>query len=96
MDPLPGLKAENPLVYDSVTPSGDIYLFDDPAAGKVGYLDSWSLTKTMTSAKTSQDASVSMPTAINIVTAKTNQSNDESKLVINLGKLSCQTADRRA
>jgi type II secretory pathway pseudopilin PulG len=96
VDPLVAIEAENPLVYDSLTPAGDVYLFDRPAAGKVGYLDTWSTTTTMTSAKTSQDASVSMPYAINIVTAKTNQSNEESKLVINIGKLSCQTADRRA
>jgi prepilin-type N-terminal cleavage/methylation domain-containing protein len=95
-DPLAAIKAQNPLVYDSLTASGDIYLFDDPAAGKVGYLDTWSSNPTMTSAKTSQDASVSMPYAINIATAKTNQANPESKLVINIGKLSCQTADRRA
>jgi hypothetical protein len=90
------IKAENPLVYDSIASSGDVYLFDNPAAGKIGYLDTWSTTTTMTSAKTSQNASVSMPYAINIVTAKTNQSNEESKLVLNVGKLSCQTADRRA
>ncbi|HEY7876518.1 MAG TPA: type II secretion system protein [Actinomycetota bacterium] len=95
-DPLAAIEAENPLVYDSVLSSGDVYLFDRPAQGKVGYLDTWSTKTTMTSAKTSQDASVSMPYAINIVTAKTNQSNEESKLIINIGKLTCQTADRRA
>jgi type II secretory pathway pseudopilin PulG len=96
VDPLAAIKAENPLVYDSISSSADVYLFDQPAAGKIGYLDTWSSTTTMTSAKTSQDASVSMPYAINIATAKTNQTNEESKLVINIGKLSCQTADRRA
>jgi type II secretory pathway pseudopilin PulG len=96
VDPLVAIENENPLVYDALTPSGDIYLFDRPAQGKIGYLDTWSTTTTITSAKTAQDATVSMPYAINIVTAKTNQSNDESKLVINIGKLSCQTADRRA
>ena len=96
VDPLVAIRAENPLVYDAVAASGDVYLFDQPSAGKVGYLDSWSSTTTMTSAKTSQDSTVSLPYAINIATAKTNQSNEESKLVINIGKLSCQTADRRA
>jgi prepilin-type N-terminal cleavage/methylation domain-containing protein len=96
VDPLAAVKTENPLVYDSISSGGDIYLFDQPSAGKVGYLDTWSTNTTMTSEKTSQNASVSMPYAVNIVTAKTNQSNEESKLVINIGKLSCQTADRRA
>jgi Tfp pilus assembly protein PilV len=96
VDPLAAIKAENPLVYDATLSSGDIYLFDQPSAGKVGYLDTWSSTTTMTSAKTSQSSSVSMPYAINIATAKTNQNNEESKLVINIGKLSCQAADRRA
>jgi Tfp pilus assembly protein PilV len=96
VDPLAALKVTNPLVYDSTLPTGDVYLFDDPLSAKIGYLDAWSSTPVVTAATTPQTATVSMPYAINIVTAKTNPANAESKLAINIGKLSCTTADKRA
>lgn len=95
-DPLAPLRTENPLVYDSTEASGDVYLFNDPAANKLGYLDSWSSTFAMGSSKSAATSSVSMPYAINIVTAKTNSANEESKFTLSIGKLSCRAVDNRA
>jgi hypothetical protein len=98
-DPLAAIKTENPLVYDGTGTSSDpdVYLFNDTAAepDKLGYLDHWSSTPVMTSTAASQIARVSMPSALQIVTAKTDPANEESKLAVSIGKISCEAADLR-
>jgi hypothetical protein len=101
VDPLAAIKTENPLVYDGIgtLTDPDVYLFDTPAVGatpaKLGYLDHWSSTPVMTSTAADQIARVGMPSALQIVTAKTDPTNVESKLAISIGKISCEAADLR-
>lgn len=95
-DPLAEIsKSNNPLVYDSVVSSGDIYLFDDPAAGREGYLDSWSSRPEIFNSKTATKSSVNIDFAMQIVTAQTNPTNEQTKLALTIGKLSCSAEDLR-
>lgn len=94
-DQLAGVRTENPLVYDSAVDANDVYLFTDSAAGKNGYLDSWSSTFQMDGQASAKESSVSMPYAINIVTSRTNSTNEESKFTVSIGKLSCRAVDNR-
>jgi prepilin-type N-terminal cleavage/methylation domain-containing protein len=99
VDPLAAIKTENPLVYDGTgTPTDpDVYLFNDTTAepDKLGYLDHWSSSPVMTSTAANQIARVGMPSALQIVTAKTDPTNEESKLAISIGKISCEAVDLR-
>jgi prepilin-type N-terminal cleavage/methylation domain-containing protein len=94
-DLLPGPGASNPLVAGVAGTATAVYLFDEP--GKPGFLDSWSYTPLMTSSKPdARSAKVSMPYAMNIVTAKTDPANPESKLSVAIGGMSCEAVDKRA
>jgi prepilin-type N-terminal cleavage/methylation domain-containing protein len=89
----------NPLVYDGLTPDEDVYLFEDPAAGKVGYLNDWGSLFNASSTGVTEDAAGKVTTAgidgaLSIKTAA-HGTIPESALSVNLGKLSCEAVDRR-
>lgn len=95
-DPLLSInRTNNPLVYDALLSSGDIYLFDDPAAGRKGYLDSWSSKPEIFNSKTATKSTVNIEYALQIVTAQTNPANEQTKLALTIGKLSCNAEDLR-
>lgn len=86
----------NPLVYDGATTLDDIYLFEDIATSKKGYLRS---IVTGTRSTATQDggkvATASLPGAVVIETTPTNPAVEDSTFTISLGSLSCDAADRR-
>lgn len=89
----------NPLVYDGATSDQDVYLFDDPAAGQVGYLNDWGSLFSASSTSVTEDAAGQVTTAgidgaLSIKTAALGTI-PESGLGVNLGKLSCEAVDRR-
>jgi hypothetical protein len=96
-DALAPLKTSNPLVYDSPVPLSDIYLFQDDTSliPKKGYLTSWTGAFTLPSSLVKDNARVEIPTAMRLATARTNLSNEETQLAVDIAKLSCQSADRR-
>ena len=49
----------------------------------------------MTSSLDAQNARVGMEKAITMIAALTDQGNPETRLAISVGKLSCQTVDKR-
>jgi prepilin-type N-terminal cleavage/methylation domain-containing protein len=92
---LPDPATTNPLVGGVAGTATAVYLFDQP--GKPGFLDSWSYTPLITTTiPSTRSASASMASAVNIVTAKTDPNNAESKLSVSIGALSCQAVDNRA
>lgn len=101
VDLLAGIsQANNVMVIDEtralgvvVTPA--VWLFNDPSQSRIGFLDKWSSQPTISSTVTANDVRASMPFAINIVTARTDESNPESKLTVNVGKMTCQAVDTR-
>ena len=93
VDPLAAIKTENPLVYDSVVPTSDIYLFETTT--QAGYLDHWSSSPLIVSTTANQSARANVPYAIQLVTAKTDPANPETKLTISIGKMSCDATDLR-
>jgi prepilin-type N-terminal cleavage/methylation domain-containing protein len=94
-DQLAPVKAANPKVYEGALPTSDVYLFDDPSLGRRGYLDSWSTQPSISSSTTDKRSTVQIDFAIQIVTAKTNLTNDKTRLALTLGKLSCSAEDKR-
>ncbi|MGH2556238.1 MAG: prepilin-type N-terminal cleavage/methylation domain-containing protein [Actinomycetota bacterium] len=87
----------NPLVYDGATSLDDVYLFADPANGVNGYLESWN-SKFDPLTKTDDDGEVTsaaIDSAIFIHTSPTNPSLPDSGLKISIGKLGCESVDRR-
>ena len=88
----------NPLVFDGnlVTTGPDLYLFDDPASLKEGYLSSYNF-KLPTASKSADGTLVSagIDGAIRIATAPTNPTLDESGLNIFVGSLTCEALDNR-
>ena len=92
-DPLAAIKTANPVVFDLPGTLSDVHLFT--TGGVSGYLEDWSTTPDMTTFKDAQNVRVSMDRAINMVTARTDISNEETKLTIDIGKVSCQAADKR-
>jgi prepilin-type N-terminal cleavage/methylation domain-containing protein len=94
-DALSALQTSNPLVYDSVVNSSDVYLFEDAAAGKIGYFRSMDSTERMNSALDATTARVDAEAAIRVVTARTDPANEESALAVSIGKASCQAVDNR-
>lgn len=96
-DPLANLKLTNPLVYDGPSPADDVYLFEDPANLRSGYLVDWSSLRNLAG---SEDPSgrltqAQIPGAIKIDTAPTNPLVAESGLNIQIGQLSCEALDDR-
>ena len=86
----------NPLVFDGLTSGTDVYLFDDPANNKKGYLTS----VTMTPLVTSEDAEGTLTTAdvdgaIHITSVPTDPEIPESGLNLNVGSLRCEALDNR-
>ena len=81
------------LLNSSLTPQ--VWLFDDPARGRIGFLDEWSSQPIISSSVTATDVRVNLSSAINIVTARTDEKNLESKLTVSIGKQSCQAVDAR-
>lgn len=83
----------NPVIVND--PLQKIYLFDEPAAGKKGYLSTMDSTPTISSVIEGATSRVSMPSAINITTAPTDPANAESGLAISIGRVSCEAVDNR-
>ena len=96
-DPLVAIKASNPLVYDGATPSADIYLFSDPAAGRAGYLTEWSSLRAVPAGidAAGRVATASIDTAIRIDTVPTNPAVPDSAINIGMANLSCKSEDYR-
>ena len=99
VDRLAEIRADNPLVYDGLTPAEDVYLFDDPVAGTVGYLSDWGSLFDISSTGATEDAlgtttSAAVDGALSINSAPTGTT-AESGLRLNLGKLSCEAVDVR-
>lgn len=103
-DPLNALRASalsspgsNPLVYDGLLPTDDIYLFEDPALLRAGYIDNWSSLASTggEESDTGRATTAIIPGAIKIDTTPTNAVLPESGLNIQLGKLSCEAVDDR-
>lgn len=92
-------QTNNVVVIDSTILDGvvtkRVWLFDDPAQGRVGFLDEWSSQPMISSTVSATDVRASTPFAINLVTARTDELNEESKLTISIGKMSCQAVDTR-
>lgn len=92
----------NPLVIDAPVDAADVYLFENASTvpATLGFLARWSSTPTITSFKGAPatggvETRVNMPAAITIVTARTDPTNPETKLTINIGKLSCRAVEQR-
>lgn len=93
---LASLQASNPLVYEGVTRDQDLYLFDDPAAGKTGYLASISSSPgTVGEDSLGQVTSAGIEGALSITTAPTNPLIADSAVAVSMGKLSCSAVDKR-
>ncbi|MGH2556314.1 MAG: type IV pilus modification PilV family protein, partial [Actinomycetota bacterium] len=91
----------NPLVYDGAAASDDIYLFEDPATNKKGYLsNATSLfdagTSGISEGPLGQTTAAEIGGAIRIDTAATNPSKPgTSRVSVAVGSLSCQAVDKR-
>ncbi|CAN5708249.1 hypothetical protein BH18ACT15_BH18ACT15_08550 [soil metagenome] len=95
---LGSVRTTNPLVYDKADNTQDVYLFEDSAANKKGYLKSWSSLFTVgdKSADTNRrTTSVNLKGAISIDTARTDPSKPATELQVAIGSLSCQAEDKR-
>jgi prepilin-type N-terminal cleavage/methylation domain-containing protein len=87
--------ANNPMVLDSAVPGEQVYLFDDPAKGRVGYLESWSSSPLVSASADATTSTVAMNVALSIATAQTDPANDATKLAVNVGQMSCEAVDAR-
>ncbi|MFP5298673.1 MAG: prepilin-type N-terminal cleavage/methylation domain-containing protein [Actinomycetota bacterium] len=86
----------NPLVYDGAIPADDIYLFEDAANGRVGYLRSFvTAGSTVSTSDGGRVATASLPGAIVVETAPVDPAAPDSTLSISMGNLSCEAVDRR-
>jgi len=99
VDKLAEIRALNPLVHDGLVPTDDVYLFDDPVNGKVGYLTDWVSLFSASSTGVTEDATGEVTTAaidgaLSINSAPTGTTAD-SGLKVNFGKLSCEAVDSR-
>jgi prepilin-type N-terminal cleavage/methylation domain-containing protein len=96
-----GAGKTNPLVYDGATPAQDIYLFEDTASAKIGYLNGWSSLYNVTTTGFQKDvangktASADIGGALRIDTAPTDSALATSALQLSLGSLNCAAVDRR-
>ena len=98
-DPLAALGpgATNPVVNDPLLIGETTYLFDEPSAipPKAGYLQSWSSTPVVPGTKTATRAEAELPFAIDIRTAPTDVTIDETAISITAGRASCFAEDLR-
>jgi hypothetical protein len=95
----------NPEIYDNGTAAASLYLFNDPATGHLGYLESWSsdVNEITNISPDGRTVSASISGAIHINTvpvANTSSSpstltNTESAINLSIGKLSCNATDNR-
>lgn len=86
----------NPLLYrDPLGLAPDLYMFDEPAAGREGYFTTFRFAAPVAAADGTTAASASVNEAINITTVPTNPDFSESGLSISIGKLSCSALDAR-
>lgn len=84
----------NPLVYDGLLPTDDVYLFSEPL--KNGYLSSFTINPVITSEDTEGTLTTAgVDGAIHITTVPTNPLFPESGLNINVGSLRCEALDKR-
>lgn len=91
------LDANNPLVYDGINASQDIYLMNQPSANKKGYFDDLSSNKNPIT-KVSADGrtvSASIDGAIRIDTNQLSSTSPDSAYNVSVGKLSCEAVDNR-
>jgi prepilin-type N-terminal cleavage/methylation domain-containing protein len=99
VDRLAEIRADNPLVYDGLTPLQDVYLFEDSGANKVGYLSDWGSLFDISSTGATEDVfgtttTAAVDGALSINSAPTGTT-AETGLKVNLGKLSCEAVDGR-
>ncbi|MBA2311857.1 MAG: hypothetical protein H0V97_03550, partial [Actinobacteria bacterium] len=95
-DPLSGISpSNNVLVYDGATNAQDVYLFEGP--GKNGYLQTWSSVVGQNASidGTGRVTQAAIDSAIRVTTAPTNPARADSSLDIKIGKLSCESVDKR-
>lgn len=92
-----GAGKTNYLVYDPSGTTSDLWLFDDPAQGRKGYLESWSLNTAPTASKSAdgRTTSATLDAAIRVDTAQMNPTIPESTYNVSVGKLSCEAVDNR-
>jgi prepilin-type N-terminal cleavage/methylation domain-containing protein len=94
-DPLEVLRTENPLVYDAVLDSEDVYLFN--TADRRGYFTSMT-SRPLVAAREANNGRVTsaeLNGALQITTVPTSAANPQSSLSISVGALSCEAVDRR-
>lgn len=98
-DPFASIRGtDNPLVYDDlVDDTKDIYLFEDVAAGRSGYLRELSAVTKIDGLEdaTGRQTSAQLNDAITIKTVPTSAGIPQSALSISIGKLSCEAVDSR-
>jgi prepilin-type N-terminal cleavage/methylation domain-containing protein len=99
VDQLAAIRAANPLVYDGLTPPEDVYLFDDPSGGRLGYLSDWGSLLNASATGATEDAlgvttTAAIDGALSINSAPTGTT-AESGLKVDLGKLNCEAVDDR-
>jgi type II secretory pathway pseudopilin PulG len=98
-DPFASLRGtNNPLVYDDpADDTKDIYLFEDQAVGRSGYLRELSAVTKISGLEdsTGRQTSAQLNDAITIKTVPTSAGIPESALSISVGKLSCEAVDSR-
>ena len=94
-----GAGQSNPIVYKD--PAGkDVYLFDDPALNRPGYLRAWSSLHNVTTTgfRNSADGktvSADIGGALRIDVAPTDPARPHTSMQLALGSLSCSAVDRR-
>ncbi|MEA2432976.1 MAG: hypothetical protein QOG54_433 [Actinomycetota bacterium] len=91
------LRLENPRVFNVPLSANDLYLFEDTAAGKIGYLSkAASLINPPTEVSDgNRYTSATIDGAIRIDTVPTDPAIPQSRLNISIGKLACEAIDRR-
>jgi prepilin-type N-terminal cleavage/methylation domain-containing protein len=92
------LKANNPLIYDGNGLANEIYLFDDPAAGKKGYFTGASEYKPPGTGDVSTDGrttSHTMDAALRFDTNQLSATAPDTAYNISIGKMSCEAVDNR-
>jgi len=101
LDPLAAIRdniaADNPLVYDDADDNRDVYLFEDGALDRRGYLTDWS-SRSEVQASVDADgrtSTVDLDGAIEIVSSAVNPSQSQSKVKASIGALSCEAVDKR-
>jgi type II secretory pathway pseudopilin PulG len=94
-DPVASLIADNPLVYDDVDDSKDVYLFE--AEGKKGYLKTLSVVTKVDALEdsTGRQTNATLNGAISLETTAAHSLRPASTLSLSIGKLSCEAVDRR-